>query len=190
VLHKNKHMSIAFEGPAPNSELRPDLPSGYNRVEQYPVTAQVDSETLPWLQEPTDLTLARCTLDSGESFLMANVVGTNDRLIQAAKGLSEQQTKNVNNMFYSRLPQYVSEGHSPAVDTMVDVVTPFPIKVMRNNGGQRVYFGVTQLQLADGDTRPVLLRIGACDKNKQALVIKTIANGSAKKIRAKMSGSK
>lgn len=172
----------------------PNLPSSYVRVEHLPEPVTVNQDTLPWLQGPYDLSVARCELQDGTSFFLANAVGSHDKLITAAESMNDHQQRSVNNMFYSRLPAYVADGHSPQIETLSGSSTEFPLKVMRNKSGQRVYFGVISAPVetvpSTGLTSesPIVVRLAVCDKSKQGLVMSVLSGLSARSTRRK--GSK
>jgi hypothetical protein len=156
-----------------------NLPSGYLAAEQLPEHLTVDTELLPWLREPHELTVAKCDIDGGTSFYLASVVGSHRRLIAAAEGMTDDQKQITDNMFYSRIAGFVQNGHAPNVDTLPKPATDFPIHVMRNKGGQRAYFGIPLLPLKPGEQPvPVVLRLGVCDKNKQGEVMKVLTDAS------------
>jgi hypothetical protein len=180
-------MSEQLEQPT----LNPNLPSGFLHVESYPEAALVSDDQLPWLDGSAKLSLASCEVQNGQTFLLANAVGTHPNLIAAAESMNGQQQKSVNNMFYSRIQSFVENGHAPNVETMNNQATEFPIHVMRNKSGQRVYFGLATLQGESGSSLPVVIRLGACDKNKQGLVMSVLADISGNSQRRKSSrGSK
>jgi hypothetical protein len=153
----------------------PRMPSGYESSLTLPEQVFVDQDILPWVEEPFPLTISEFTLQGGESFKMASAIGSHQKLIEAAKAMTEGQRRNTDNMFYSRIPIVVSQGYSPNVETMQNPTTDFPIFVMRNNGGQRVYFGRTNLNVGGRESEPVIIRLAACDKNKQALVMPVLS---------------
>lgn len=161
----------------------PQLPSGFEAVRALQEYALVDETVLPWVDGQVELSLAECRLANGESFILANAVGTHPKLVAAAEAMTDQQQTNVNNMFYSRIQTYVEQGYAPNIESMPAPGTGFPIKVMRNQGGQRVYFGMTNLLLTSGETRPVVMRLAACDKNKQSSVTSVLTGLSDKAMR-------
>lgn len=147
------------------------VPSGYESSSTIRDIA-IDSSVLPWLKEPYDLTVSEVALQSGSRFLLASAIKSHDRLTAAANGMTEGQRKNADNMFYSRVPSVVEQGYSSNVETMPSPSTEFPIYVMRNKGGQRVYFARISLGLSEENmTGPTVLRLGVCDKNKQGDVM-------------------
>lgn len=121
-------------------------------------------------------------------FLLASAVGTSDKLIEAANGMTKQQRENADNMFYSRIPEVVCRGYSPNVETLPSPVTKFSIHVMRNKGGQRVYFARVMLGIPEEQvTGPTILRLAVCDKNKQALVMSVLSGFSDRQKQRKLS---
>ncbi len=157
----------------------PTLPSGYESSHLTDERLQVSPAMMPWLKEPISLNLAECRLTSGETFYLASAIGTHPRLIEAAEGMTDSQKKITDNMFYSRLPRVIIESYSPSVETYPNPSTSFPIKVMRNKGGQRVYFGKTEYRSSvDDSPKPLIIRLSACDKNKQGLIYAVISNAT------------
>ena len=146
----------------------PELPSGYLHTESVVTPLVITSAEMPWLDSPTAINLVKCTLQGGKEFLLGSAIHTDPKLVGAARSMTDQQSTNCNNMFYSRVAGFVEGGlTSPSVDTFPNSATSFPLRVLRNNGGQRVYFGVMrdeQLGL------PIIVRIAACDKKMQAQV--------------------
>lgn len=163
-------------------------PSGYESSHGLQERATVDSNTLPWLDQPQELAVSQCTLQSGETFLLASAVGTSPKLVEAANGMTDKQRHNTDNMFYSRIPSIVSKGYSPSIEIMPSPVTDFPIHVMRNKGGQRVYFTRVNLGLPEEQASgPTIVRLAVCDKNKQSVVVSVLSSASDKTRRWKMS---
>lgn len=173
------------------SSPNPNLPSGYVRVEHLQAPVTINDETLPWLQGDYDLAVAQCELQDGTNFYLASAVGTHDKLVTAAEAMNDHQQRSVNNMFYSRIASFITDGHSPQIETTSGPSTPFPIKVMRNKSGQRVYFGVINASIGaeqngqESSVVPIVLRLGVCDKNKQAMVMSVLSGQSAKSSRRK-----
>lgn len=151
------------------------LPSGYLQAERIPFSAELGYEVLPWIDTPQELSVARCVVQGGIEFYLASAVGTHPNLVKAAEGLNEHQQRNVNNMMYSRLPGYVQNHHGPNIETLRKPATDFPVRVMKNQGGQRFYFATPELPFSDGSNHPVVLRLGACDKNRQELVLSVLS---------------
>lgn len=162
------------------------LPSGYLAVEQLAERPVVDAQMLPWLSGPVDLGVTRCTLANGETFLLASAVGTSPKLVSAAESMTDHQKRIADNMFYSRLPTFIMNGHANNVETMASPSTPFPIKIVRNPGGQRVYFGVIGLSVGRAPERTVI-RLGVCDKNRQAAVLAVLSRKNDRENRRKLS---
>jgi hypothetical protein len=169
------------------------VPSGYESSESLDRIIAVGGDVLPWLDqnEKFNLHISKLDLTGVGSFLVASAIGSNRNLVSAASGLTEHQSNIVNNMFYSRLAGFISNGQSASVETFEDAVTPFPIKVMRNNGGQRVYFARVALGIPEEDEYgATVLRLAVCDKNEQLTVMKILSSGTNASIRKKMKGSK
>lgn len=165
-----------------------NTPSGYESSHGLQERATVDGNTLPWLDRPQELSVSQCTLQSGETFLLASAVGTSPRLVEAANAMTDSQRQNVDNMFYSRIPTVVSKGYSPSVGSIPTPVTDFPIHVMRNKGGQRVYFARVNLGLKEEQTSgPTVVRLAVCDKNKQGVVMSVLSTANDRQNRRKMS---
>lgn len=154
------------------------LPSGYASVEQLPEKIEVGNDILPWADGTQELSVARCMLQSGQEFYLASAVGVNQKLVKAAMALNEHQQNNVNNMLYSRLPDFMENFYSSSVETM-RTGNDFPVYVMRNKAGQRVYFSTPEVQINDTSTR-LALRLAVCDKNKQYEVVKTLDPDTSK----------
>lgn len=166
----------------------PKIPSGYEASEVIDQKVVIGDHTLPWLSQPYELTISECTLQGGKKFFLASAIGSSPKLVEAARGMTEGQRRNTDNMFYSRIPAIVGQGYSPSVESLPSPVTEFPIYVMRNNGGQRVYFARVHLGLAEErSTGPAILRLAACDKNKQALVISVLSGLSDRQRHEKLS---
>ncbi len=156
-----------------------NLPSGYLSSEQLDAHPVIDSQTLPWLKEPMELSIAKVTVEGGDSYLMASAVSSHKRLVEAAQGLTDHQRQITDNMFYSRLPSFIKNNFANNVETLVKMNAPFPVHVMRNKGGQRVYFGMPLITLEEGqEPEPVILRLAVSDKNKQGEVMKVLSAGS------------
>ncbi len=160
----------------PEEHLTLSMPSGYEASERLEQLASINETVLPWLQGPYELTVTKCRLGSGEEFLIASALGTHPKLADAARAMTDKQRQITDNMFYSRLPAIVINGYSPNIETMPKPITDFPVYVMRNNGGQRVYFSRISLGLAEEQQcGPVIVRLAVCDKNKQQLAISVIS---------------
>lgn len=154
----------------PNLEAT-GLPSGYVRAELMPFQAVVDGTVLPWLgDKQRQFSVAECEVQGGVTFLLASAISTHAKLTEAANRLNVKQQGNVDNMMYSRLPPFIEHHRSPLVDIMENPITPFPVYVMKNQGGQRVYFAKTNLPTTDGTARNIVVRLGVCDKSDQELV--------------------
>lgn len=165
-----------------NSE--PNLPSGYQRVEQLDTPSLLTPDHLPWLQTDQEFSTVRCTLTSGKSFLLASAVGTHKDLISAAANMNDHQDRNTNNMFYSRVAGFVENNYTPSaqVNTITDT-SGIPTYCLRNAGGQRAYFGVVKAPHSDDR---LIVKIAMCDKEHQGKVMRVIADSqSAKKSRHK-----
>lgn len=143
------------------------------------------TEDLPWLNEPVELTAAAVTMkdETCPPFLVASALGTSDRLVDAAQGMTEGQRENTDNMFWSRIGNFVKDGYHPRIETMPKPSTEEPIHVMRNNGGQRVYFTFRKTD----EGMPVVVRLAVCDKNKQKQVMKMLSGATDKENRRLMS---
>ncbi len=126
-----------------------------------------------------ELIPALCEAQGGVSFYLASAIGTHPKLIRAANRLNSHQQANVDNMMYSRLPPFVQNHCSSLVEIVHNASTPFPIHVMRNQGGQRVYFSGVNLPTSEGGTVSTILRLGVCDKSDQELVSSLLAQGNA-----------
>ena len=142
------------------------VPSGYDSSEYLVSDLSVDASVLPWLDsnERFQIHVSKMDVTGSKPFLIASVIGSNKHLIQAASGMSDHQS---------------------------EAITAFPIKVMRNKSGQRVYFARVNLGLPVEDQYgPTILRLAACDKNHQMTVMKVLSGSSGNQIRNKMRGSK
>lgn len=182
-------MSSIEQSPEQNN----GLPSGYVKAEQLPNPVEIDENVLPWLEGPYALYVAACELIDGTQFLTGSVVGSSNKLIHAAEGMTDKQRTITDNMFYSRIAGYMQNGgQSSGVESVPKAKTDFAVHVMRNNGGQRVYFGVANLKLNkdDADTRPVVLRLAVCDKNRQGDIFKVLTKTKERERMQKMRGSK
>ncbi len=167
------------------------MPPGIVSSEMLPGRFALPEGTLPWVDGPYELTLARCDAGDGTSYLLGSAVGSHRNLESAAEAMTEKQSRNANNMFTSRLATFIRDGQAPNVDLLPKPVTDFNIHVMRNNGGQRVFFGITEVTVAEGSPpEPVVLRLGACDMNKQGQVIRVLTRASANEQRSKLRRSK
>jgi hypothetical protein len=165
-----------------------NLPSGYKSAEWLPKPIKLDENVLPWLKSPLEISVSRCELDSGTSFYVASAISSHDDLVEAAKAMTKKQKHITDNMFYSRLAGYVENHASGNVETFPRPSTPFAIHVMRNNGGQRVYFGEPKLKVP-GEEEPVsvFLRLATCDKNGQGDIFKVLTGASQASIRRRTS---
>lgn len=155
------------------------LPSGYESSFQLSRELKLDSAVLPWLNEPMTFPLTVCELQGGDSFLVSSVVKSHPKLVAAADGLTKAQNTITDNMFYARIAGFMQHGYGSGIETFRKAVTDFPIKAMRNKGGQRVYFGVPELLGRQyGGLGKVVLRLAVCDKNCQSLVIDVLSNAT------------
>ncbi|HEV7453820.1 MAG TPA: hypothetical protein VGO07_01020, partial [Candidatus Saccharimonadales bacterium] len=102
------------------------IPSGYEAAWQLPETALIGGDTLPWMDQSAELKIAHIALQGGNEFFLASAVGTHDKLVEAADGLSRQQQQNADNMFYSRLPGFIENGHAPNIETLPKPSTDSP----------------------------------------------------------------
>lgn len=173
---------------------RPNLPDGIRHAEQLRQGVTVGPETLPWVQKGAyEMSITKVTAEDGTEFLLGSAVDSHPRLQKAAEAMDDHQRGITDNMFYSRIAGFVDKGFSTAIETVPKESTNFPIHVMRNKGGQRVYFGVPRINI-DPSTpdvkEPVVIRLGVCDKNKQGETLKVLSGASEKENRKKMSKSK
>lgn len=170
-------------------QLNLTLPSGYEASESLDQIVKIDNTTLPWLKEPFEMTVSKCRLDSGREFLIASAIGTHSNLIEAAQGMNDGQRKATDNMFYSRLPEIILNQYSPNVETLENPITKFPIFVMRNKSGQRVYFARIQLDdLAEQQQLgPTNVRLAVCDKNKQKKALSVLSGMGSRQMHYKLS---
>ena len=138
--------------------------------------------SLPWARDTTALSIAECRLRSGETFYLASAVDTHRDLTAAADLMTDQQRSSADKMLYSRLPEYVQHGYSPAIDKVPQQTTDFPILRAKNESGQRVYFAKIDMTLDTADKAtnpqilPVFVRLAVCDKNRQKLVMKHLSS--------------
>jgi hypothetical protein len=161
----------------------PNIPSGYTEVTRHSEQLVLGPESIPWLDEPAKFDMVLCKLQGGSEFLLASALKTHDELMDNAEAMTEQQSESSNNMFYSRVAGYIQNGNnSPLVETFPNPATSFPIKVLRNKSGQRVYFGVMKDEASD---RTIVLKLGACDKNKQDNVTGVLTSSSRRTHRKK-----
>ena len=169
-------------------QTEPELPSGYEASRQIPETGAITPEQLPWLDGPMDLSIAEVTLQSGDTFYLASAIGGNKDLVQAAEGMTDHQRRITDNMFYSRLPEYVQNGFTQAADSVPDPPTDTPILAFKNKGGQRVYFTTLTVALKgthDPETGrerevKIITRLAACDKNRQSLVVRHLSGSKSR----------
>jgi len=149
---------------------------------------QVSTTEMPWLTHETELSAAVVTMkdETCPQFIVASAIGTDDRLVDAARGMTDGQRTNTDNMFWSRIGGFVRDGYHSRIETMPDTSTEHPVHVMRNNGGQRVYFTTRR----EDNGMLAVVRLAACDKNKQGKVMKVLSSASEGANRQKMSGSK
>lgn len=149
------------------------IPSGYESVVAV-APSQIGKEYLPWTDDRAELATVRCTLQGGKSFLLASAIGTHEGLASVANEMTYQQSENCNNMFYSRIAGFVENGyHASNVDTMSDASPAMAVHVLRNKGGQRVYFGV--ISTPDSEER-LLVKLAVCDKNMQSKVMRVFSS--------------
>lgn len=168
-----------------------NMPPGIISSEMLPGRFELPEGTLPWVDGPYEVSIARCDTGDDTSYLLASVVGSHKQLEGAAEAMTDKQSRNANNMFSSRLAGYMQHGQAPGVDLLPKPVTDFNIHVMRNNGGQRVFFGITEVAINDGEPpQPVVLRLAACDMNRQSQVIRVLTTASANEQRSKLRRSK
>lgn len=146
---------------------------------------KLKAEEFPWLQTDTTLSTALVTMEdvTCPPFRFGSAIGTNAKLVQAAEGMSEGQSRNADNMLWSRIGGFVRDKHSSSVEKMPESSTASPIHVLRNNGGQRVYFIAREAQ--DGVIE--VIRLAACDKNKQGDVMSRLSSASDRKSQRKLS---
>lgn len=146
------------------------------------------NEDLPWINDSVDLNAALVTPKDKTcpQFIFASAVGTHRKLVEAADALTEGQQQNVDNMFWSRIGPLLRDGYSPLVDTVPNPRTNAPMFVTKNEGGQRVYFGISRSE----NGLPLVVRFGVCDKNKQDSAISVLSGYSRKEQKRKMRGSK
>lgn len=172
-----------------NQQQEKILPPGVQSSELYRDHFELDSTTLPWLQGPFDVSIVRCVVNENTDYLLASAIGSHRKLEEAANGLTPHQSGIVNNMFYSRLAAFAQHGSAVnTIDTMPNPATSFPIRVMRNRGGQRAYFGVPLLPVGgSGELVPVVLRLGVCDKKLQARVMQVLSSATTAEARTRTS---
>jgi hypothetical protein len=148
-----------------------------------PIT--LGSEDLPWLDSPVELSAALVTMEDTTCppFLVASAIRASDKLVDAANGMTKGQRENTDNMFWSRIGGFVRDGYHSRIETMPEPATKEPIYVMRNNGGQRVYFASRRAE----DGTQTIIRLAACDKNKQGRVMNVISGARERTNRKHMS---
>ena len=153
--------------------------------EQAATPITMTPEQLPWLDVPIELSTALVTLkdESCPPFRFASAIGTDAKLVESAQGMTDGQRQNTDNMFWSRIGPFLVDGYSAAVDTMPEASVGNTVNVMRNKGGQRVYF--TRHEGADGVVE--VTRLAVCDKNKQGQVMKRLSAATDAKMQRKLS---
>lgn len=139
-------------------------------------TLTLTPDTIPWIREARVVNLARVTLESGNAFLLGNMIEGDLKI--AANALDKHRSEICNNLFYTNIPDVIDQQYSETVSVLTNHRTRDRIYYMGNPGGQRVYF----MRFSQGDT-PVILRIAVCDKAQQLDVLRVISNDSIKQIK-------
>src|SRR3989338_4680570 len=163
------------------TEIRPkpaDLPSGIKERVVFNQQLLLTRDQIPWLEQkdiriPLELITVEGT--SGERYLYADFIHGRS-LVDAARQLIDNRG-NIDDLFFSHMPSFLKYGRHPYIKMIHEPKTEKPIYCVYNNDGPRVYF-MRYDRLQD---IPVIVRIAACDKERQIQVLTTISNWSRKR---------
>lgn len=165
----------------PNTKRHP-LPSGLKEVKPNQAILTLTAKSLPWLngrdQPPVPLALVTLSGTENRQFYLGSFIGHPD-LLEAARSLTPSQSDSVNQLFYTCLPDLVRQGFHPAVDLVKHPRGGVNILYAANKGGQRVYF----MRFDPINNLAVIVKVAACDKNKEDLVLGVLTTKSQKDIK-------
>lgn len=162
----------------PKPETAPkNLPSGIKEAKKSGIFAEIDQNTLPWLDQKTKTELTLVTLASGEKFYLGSAI-RGKALTDAASSLNPHYQNLTDSLLYAHLPEFVINEYSPTVKQVANGRTDKPTYYCGNKGGQRVYF-VRQPNI---NNSPCIIRVAVCDKNKQEDVLSVLTTKSRKYI--------
>lgn len=137
---------------------------------------------IPWLERqdisiPLELMTFKGT--SSERFLFADFIHGR-KLTEAAAHLVEQRGVSIDSLTFTHLtPEFLKSGRHPYIKLIHDPVTNKPIYCIYNPSGPRVYI----MRRNEIQGFPVIIRIAACDKERQIQVLTTISNWKAKRVK-------
>lgn len=127
---------------------------------------------IPWLPGESEIIkLKKVDFQGHRSCYVASAV-RGRKLTDAASSLNRKKSDIANRLFYGCLPDFISNGYNAHVKRTDKQKTTQPIFYTGNPDGQRVYF----MRLDNLNGIPVILKIAACDKTKQADVMSVIAD--------------
>lgn len=147
---------------------------GIRGVEKSYTEIAINKEDIPWMEDASmTLALDRMTLATtkSEQFLYGDCVQVKDALRKAYGQLDVRGRRIVDSLLFTHLAKIVQDGDSSFALTLTDPVFKKKIQYFGNNGGQRVYF----MRLNSVFGLPVIIRIAACDKARQAQVLGVVS---------------
>lgn len=144
----------------------------------------VSQQELPWLRKDIRVRLVEVETESGEIFRLGSVIKNANGIEHAARELSEESSRRINNMLY----QGLAEKRVPKI--IKDQRSKRRVMYFGNNNSERVYF--VHLPDATSDEKgagrqvperniPTVLLVAACHKSHQAHVLKALTNHGTKK---------
>lgn len=156
-----------------------EIPSGFSEVRSSDQILRLTRAEMPWLtSDREDIPLAKISLKGGGAFYLGSAI-RDKRLIQAADALDKRRSEMTNSLFYTHIPDFVNTGRGPYISLLGNSRSEKPIFYIGNKSGQRVYFmPFDRLQGI-----PVIIRVAACDKNTEGVVLGVLTTSSHKWIK-------
>lgn len=161
------------------------LPSGYKEVKRAETSLEITERDLPWMDKKhldsktriKIVPLAYIRIEGDIQFYLGSAI-VNDNLVDAAERLDSQGPKGseiTNKVLYAHLPEYI-KGTTGIADPVDNPRSERPIYYVGSRQGKRIYF----IRFDNKDGVPIILKIAACDKDRQQQVLRVIATSSYK----------
>lgn len=163
---------------SPKTEVKPAIISNQEFL--------LTREQIPWLEQPSvtiPLELKDFPGTPGRKFLFADFIHGR-KLQEAANHLAKQRGVDIDKLTFTHLTEdFLRSGRHPYIKDILNPLTDKPIYCIYNPSGPRVYF--MRRDAIQGF--PVIIRLAACDKERQTEVLTTISDwGKEKRIKRRL----
>lgn len=137
-------------------------------------------EQIPWLEQPSvriPLELRTPPGTPGGKFLYADFIHGR-KLTEAANHLAKQRGVDVDKFTFTHLTEdFLKSGRHPFIKFILNPLGDKPIYCIYDRDGHRVYF----IRRDPIEGFPVIIRVAACDKERQKDVLTTISDWKKEK---------